>query len=338
MELTLQKKHIRLLPNSKIKLDVISRESAVVTEGNELDRVRYMIPCQADKIGDVYLRESEMFEMLKSETVSIGNTTRDIIVSDDTGLSFKQKICTTEDVIFPEYSKIGIKTSIGALRKAFKGVCATFCGCLLRYDGSSCEMVTTDRSQITRTIIPVTGAKQLAFSLVMSETSVRNISAFMERLENSAEMEVINTESYLILKHEDWEYATLCLEVVFPDCHSLIGSLKKVSAFTIGVDTFLHALECSQLMSDYVRFESADAGTYLFSEGENGSFGPFLISKDQIHLKKISCSAKKLGKGIKRFAEITGQKLVTIHLQNDDKSPLFIEDEAHLFVLAPMIG
>src|SRR5208283_5580573 len=103
MELTMQKKHIRLLPNSRIKVDVISKQSAVVTEGNELDRVRYMIPCEANRLGDFYLKEPEIFEMLTSEAVKIEHTTKSIILSDDTGLSFKQ-VCVNEDVIFPEYS------------------------------------------------------------------------------------------------------------------------------------------------------------------------------------------------------------------------------------------
>ncbi len=337
MKLTIQKKHIRLLQNSRIKIDVVSMDSAVVTEGNELDRARYMIPCQAEKIGDVYLKDADILEMFKSEDISIQNSTRAITISDDTGLSFKQP-CLSEDVVFPEYSGICIKTTAGSLRKAFKGICATICGCYLRYDGDLCEMVTTDRSQIARTLIPITGPAQSPFSVVISESSVKSISGFMDRLEDSAELEIINTNSPLVLKNEDWEYSTPCLNVVFPDYNSLVGSLKKVSSFTVEVETFLHALDCSQLMSDYVRFESGDNGTYLVAEGENGSFGPFPVSKDQIHLKKILCFAKKLGKGIRRFADISGQKEVTIHLQDNDKSPIFIEGSDHLFVLAPMIG
>ena len=336
MEIILKKKDILALPGSQIKIETRSDGLANVTEKAGNDMVRYQIVCRALSRGDVFIKDSGIFSVLGDE-IMISKTTRSLTVANASGLSFKQPT-SDYDIEFPDHKEIGVRVVTDDLLLALKGICQPMTyGCLLRYENTQLSVVTTDRTQLTKTDVETAGIDNNAFSLVISETSVKNAVRFLEGL-TAEDIEVINTKALIIVKGGDFEYCTPCLNVVFLDYNRMLEKSRKTdSSIEAEIGSLLHVIECASLMNVDILFEKHEDGTYITSKGDNGSFGPYKISENRISLKKILLDARKLSRGIRKYADITGQDKVVLRFQQDNKFPVFISGNNHLFLLMPKV-
>ncbi|HXW68660.1 MAG TPA: hypothetical protein VEJ88_03550, partial [Dissulfurispiraceae bacterium] len=223
MEIILKRKDILALPGSQVKIENKADNLAKITEKAGNDMVRYQIGCRTVSRGDVFIKDSGIFSMLGDE-IMISKSTRSLTVSDAAGLSFKQPT-SDYNIAFPYYKEIGVRVVTGDLLRAFKGACQPMAyGCLLRYENTRLSIVTTDRSQLTKTDIETAGIDNNAFSQVISEAGLKNAVRLLEDV-LAEDIEVICTKAFLVVHGRDFEYCTPGLNVRFPDYS---GILKRI--------------------------------------------------------------------------------------------------------------
>lgn len=343
MNISIDRKYMKHLPFSKIKIEACKEtSSALISASISIsDRVRYEAPCSVDEDGDVVIMSPNIFQMFRSDTITIENTTRTIIISDIDGAVFKEPCVSGQTVDFPEYSdKNAINVEKQLFVSALKSVCHTTHGLLVAYntDNSTMNVVSTDNAQMSISTIPTSGQGE-TFECVISDSSAKRLESFLEE-EQDKSVQIVNTDASIICKGSNWEYAIQKMNSVFPNYQTAVERVQNSGQITATTEELSYAIQCALLKNSVVILEKTETETVILSESsEMGSFGPYRLNCEQLPLKKIAFDGKKLLKAIKAYADMSGSDTTTLNFGSNDMSPIYIDGSNYLYILMPiMVG